>query len=147
MPKKKWLNPSNNLSFTMTSLQPYLIRAAYEWLVDNNMTPYLLVDATHPQAAVPQRYVNNGKIILNIRPQAVEALSLGNQEIQFNGRFNGEPMLVIVPVAAVLAIYAKEDYKKGMHFDPADFADADEPPPPPPPEQKPSGRPQLRVVK
>lgn len=127
----------------MTSLKPYLIRAIYDWIIDNNLTPHMLVDAQHSQAAVPQQFVNDGKIVLNIRPQAVDALALGNHDIQFNARFSGKPMLVIVPVAAVLAIYAKET-NKGMSFDPEDYPETEAPPP----EHKPpTGRPNLRVVK
>ncbi len=127
----------------MTTLKPYLIRSIYEWIIDNNLTPHMLVDALHSQAVVPQQFVNDGKIVLNIRPQAVDALSLGNDDIQFNARFSGKPMLVIVPVAAVLAIYAKET-NKGMSFDQEDYPDLDGPQQP---EQKPPTKPHLRIVK
>lgn len=126
----------------MTSLKPYLIRSVYEWIIDNDLTPHLLVDALHKRAIVPQQFVNDGKIVLNIRPQAVDALSLGNDEIQFNARFSGKPMLIIVPIAAVLAIYSKET-NKGMSFDLEEYPDTDDQPPEPPP----PARPQLRVVK
>jgi len=125
----------------MTPLKPYLIRSVYEWIIDNGLTPHLLVDALHNQAVIPQQFVNDGKIVLNLRPQAVEALSLGNDDIEFNARFSGKPMHIIVPIAAVLAIYAKEN-NKGMGFDQEDYHDAGDPPPAPPPT-----RPHLRVVK
>ncbi len=126
----------------MTPLKPYLIRSIYEWIVDNDLTPHLLVDATHPYAQVPEAFIDNGQIVLNIRPAAVQALSLGNEDIEFNARFSGRPMHIIAPVAAVLAIYAKEN-GRGMSFDKEEDNDDT----PPPPVKKPSARPQLRVVK
>lgn len=125
----------------MTALRPYLIRALYEWIVDNAMTPYLLVDAEHEGVNVPRRYVQNGKIVLNLSPSAVVDLLLGNEAIDFKARFGGTPMQVQVPVEAVLAIYAKET-GKGMIFD----AETDSTPPPPDKEAKPK-RPSLKVVK
>ena len=95
-------------------MKPYLIRAVYDWLVDNNFTPYLLADATN--AEVPESAVMDGLVTLNLRPAAVEALSLGNDTISFNARFNGKSQTVNVPVASVLAIYAKEG-GQGMRFD------------------------------
>ena len=131
----------------MTSLKPYLIRSVYEWIVDNDLTPHLLVDATHPNALVPTAFVEDGKIVLNIRPAAVQALFLGNEDIEFNARFSGRPLHVIAPVKSVLAIYAKEN-GRGMVFDKNDDdEDEDVPPPPPSPIKKSSTRPQLRVVK
>jgi stringent starvation protein B len=126
----------------MTPLKPYLLRSIYEWIIDNNLTPHLLVDAEHGNAVVPRQFVDEGKIVLNINPQATDALSLGNETIDFNARFNGKPMRIIVPIAAVLAMYAKEN-GKGMVFD-RDDNDADGEPPEPTP--LPS-KPQLRVVK
>lgn len=125
----------------MTSLKPYLIRAIYEWIVDNNLTPHLLADADSSDAVLPLAFVEDGKIVLNIRPEAVHGLSLGNETIQFNARFAGKPMQIMVPIEAVLAIYAKEN-GKGMIFDHEEHDDA------PPPEKKPPpGRPNLRIVK
>lgn len=126
----------------MTSLKPYLIRAIYEWIVDNNLTPHLLADADNADAVVPLAFAEDGKIVLNIRPEAVHGLSLGNEAIQFNARFSGKPMQIVVPVVAVLAIYAKEN-GKGMIFDHEEHDDDA-----PPPEKKPPpGKPKLRVVK
>ena len=76
----------------MTPLKPYLIRALYDWIIDNDLTPYLLVDAEHPEAVVPRQYVQDGKIVLNLKPQAISALALGNRTIAFNARFGGTPM-------------------------------------------------------
>jgi len=99
----------------MTSSRPYLIRALYEWIVDNGLTPHLLVDATRPGVEVPQAYVDDGRIVLNIAPLAVHGLALGNERIEFDARFRGVPHHVVVPPAAVLAIYAREN-GQGMLF-------------------------------
>ena len=99
----------------MTSSRPYLLRAIYEWIVDNNMTPYLLVDANAEAVQVPTEHVKNGKIILNVSPSAVMDLDLGADSVGFNARFSGKPMFVNVPMKAVLAIYSKEN-GRGMVF-------------------------------
>lgn len=128
----------------MTSLKPYLIRSIYQWILDNNLTPYLLVDAENANAILPTQFIDDGKIVLNIRPEAVEAISLGNELIEFNARFSGKSMHIIAPVVAVMALYAKEN-GKGMVFNPEDDDVDDTPPPektPPTP-----NRPKLRVVK
>jgi stringent starvation protein B len=125
----------------MTPLKPYLIRAVYEWIVDNNLTPHLLVNANTNKGKLPVDYIEDGKIILNIRPQAVEALSLGNELIEFNARFSGKPMTITASINAVMAIYAKEN-GKGLVFDQEDNG-SDEPPP----EQPTPIKPGLRVVK
>ncbi|MCF7964556.1 ClpXP protease specificity-enhancing factor [Methylobacter sp. Wu8] len=126
----------------MTSLKPYLIRSIYEWIIDNSLTPHLLVDAENAGAILPTEFIEDGKIILNIRPEAIQGLSLGNEEIEFNARFSGKPMHIVTPVTAVLAIYAKEN-GKGMIFDPEDNEDDE----PPPPVKKPTSKPNLRIVK
>jgi len=126
----------------MTSLKPYLIRSIYEWIVDNDLTPHFLVDAENSLAILPQQFIEDGKIVLNIKPQAVKGLTLGNEEIQFNARFSGKPMHIVTPIAAVMAIYAKEN-GKGMIFDQED----EESDKTPPPENIPPTRPTLRVVK
>lgn len=127
----------------MTPLKPYLIRAIYDWILDNKFTPHLLVDAEHPQTILPRQFVQDGRIVLNIRPQAVEALDLGNNDIEFNARFNGKSTYIKAPINAVLAIYAKEN-GKGMVFEPEEY-DVDEPQPPSEPPKK--EKPKLRIVK
>lgn len=127
----------------MTPLKPYLIRSIYEWIVDNDLTPHLLVDATHPAALVPEAFVEDGKIVLNVRPAAIQNLHLGDEDIEFNARFSGRPLHIIAPVAAVLAIYAKEN-GRGMVFDSHD-EDSDDTQPPT--KKPPAKRPQLRIVK
>lgn len=129
----------------MTSLKPYLVRSIYDWIVDNSLTPYLLVNAEYPGALVPSEFIDDGRIILNIRPEAVQGLSLGNEEIEFNARFSGVSRHIFVPIRAVLAIYAKEN-GKGMVFDPDEETES-ETPPETPDTTPPPGRPQLKIVK
>lgn len=93
----------------MTSNRPYLLRAFYEWIVDNNCTPYLVVDATYPHVKVPAQHVQNGQIVLNISPGAVGNLQLGNDAVTFNARFGGQPFALYIPIRAALAIYAREN--------------------------------------
>lgn len=108
----------------MTSSRPYLIRALYDWIVDNGLTPYLLVDATREGLYAPMEYADNGRLVLNISQRAVRALELGNDLIAFSGRFGGHALDVEVPVRAVMAIYAREN-GQGMLFNDTD----DDPPP------------------
>ncbi|MAD75757.1 MAG: ClpXP protease specificity-enhancing factor [Rheinheimera sp.] len=93
----------------MSPNRPYLVRAFYEWIVDNDCTPYLVVDASYPQVKVPQQFVQNGQIVLNVLPSAVGNMQLGNEAITFSARFGGQPFALHIPVKAVLAIYAKEN--------------------------------------
>ncbi len=105
----------------MISTQPYLIRAMYDWITDNGLTPYLLVNADYnDEVEVPQQFVEDGKIILNIKENAIQGLSLDNDWISFQARFSGNQFSVFIPTPAVLAIYAKEN-GKGMFFKPEDF--------------------------
>ncbi len=129
----------------MTALRPYLIRAIYEWIVDNEMTPYILVDAERDELVIPRQYVQDGRIVLNLRPEAVVNLLMGNEELSFQARFGGTPMQISIPVDAVLAIYARET-GKGMIFD--EETDGDHPPsgPASKPQEK-AKRPTLKVVK
>lgn len=129
------------LNETMTSSRPYLIRAIYQWIVDNDMTPHVLVDASQQTVQVPREYVENGKIVLNVSPMAVQDLTLGNEEIAFNARFGGNPMTVLVPVAQVLAIYAREN-GQGMVF-----GEEQTPSPPQGPQGEAPAKPKLKVVK
>ncbi len=107
----------------MTSNRPYLIRAMYEWIGDNGMTPYLLVDAAVPGVRVPPGVVRDGKVVLNVAARAVTQLDLGNQSIQFLARFGGVSQSVEVPVGAVQAIYAQET-GQGMMMAPEPQDDA-----------------------
>jgi stringent starvation protein B len=126
---------------SMTPSQPYLVRAIYEWIVDNELTPYVLVNAENDTAQLPRQYVENGKIVLNLGPVAVNDLEMANDYIAFNARFSGKAMNVSFPVTAVLAIYAKEN-GQGMVFN-----ESDDETPPPGSEPDDSGRPKLKLVK
>ncbi len=92
----------------MSSNRPYLLRALYEWINDNDMTAHLLVDATRDGVQVPRSAVKEGRVVLNIAARAVAHLDLNNREVRFMARFGGVSQAVIVPMAAVLAIYALE---------------------------------------
>ncbi|MED5387468.1 MAG: ClpXP protease specificity-enhancing factor [Pseudomonadota bacterium] len=110
----------------MSPNRPYLIRAIHEWICDNGLTTHLAVNAAYPGVEVPQDFVQDGQIVLNIAPRAVTQFVAGNEEISFSARFGGMPMTIRVPVNAVVAIFAREN-GQGMAFDPV------EPPPEPTP--------------
>ena len=130
----------------MTSNRPYLIRALYEWLVDNDLTPYLLVDANRESVHVPTRYVEEGRIVLNVSPSAVRDLSLGNDLVAFEARFGGSAFAISLPPDAVLGVYAREN-GTGMLFPDEGSQEEPEPPKPEDPTPPPGGRPSLKVVK
>ena len=123
------------------------MRALYEWILDNDSTPYILVNALGDDVQVPTEHVKDGQIILNISPTAVQALRIDNDALEFRGRFAGVPFQVFVPVEAVLGIYAREN-GQGMFFELSE----NEPQPPGPGkstdnERPKPGKPSLRVVK
>jgi len=130
------------------STKPYLIRAIYEWCVDSGLTPHLAVQVDE-YTQVPMNYVNDGSIVLNISMDAVRNLQLGNEEITCGGRFGGVPHQLIIPIGAVVGIFAKET-GQGLVFQGQDVpsglseASSDEPPPSP---QPPRGKPKFTVVK
>ena len=99
----------------MTSSRPYLIRAMYDWIVDNRMTPHILVNADDEQVQVPGEFVEDGKIVLNIGPMAVQSIDLGQETVRFDARFSGSSISVMIPVKCVCAIYAREN-GQGMMF-------------------------------
>jgi len=137
---------NDNDDFPLTSSRPYLVRALYQWLVDNGATPYVLVSADYEGVQVPPDYVNeNNQIILNVSPTASQDLTLGDTEIMFSARFGGQPMDVIVPIHAVLAIYAKEN-GQGMIFGQEPGGEMP-PPTEPDPEPEAPKRSHLRVIK
>ena len=129
----------------MTSSRPYLVRAMYQWIADNGMTPHLLVDVSVSGVQVPAEHVQNGKIILNIAPMAISSLVLGDADITFSARFSGQSSGIYIPIEAVLAIYAKEN-GQGMMFSEDDGAVSSDDDPEEPDPDKPK-RPSLRVVK
>lgn len=113
----------------MTSTRPYLIRAFYDWIVDNDCTPHIVVNAEFLGTEVPREYIDSGQIVLNIAMSAVQALELSNETISFQARFGGIARSVNIPTNAVMAIYAKEN-GRGMVFTEEDNNDNEEPPPP-----------------
>ena len=128
----------------MTSSRPYIMRALYDWIVDNECTPYVLVDASMTDVMVPQQYVKDDQIVLNISPDAVVDLSITNQAVAFNGRFGGMATDVYVPIYAVVGIYAREN-GQGMVFDPEETQQPPDDTPPKP--KKAERRPFLKIVK
>lgn len=104
---------------SMTSNRPYLIRAIHQWICDNGLTTHLAVDAGYPGAEVPQEFVQDGQIVLNIAPRAVTGFSADNDEIMFSARFGGVPRHIRLPMNAVMAVFAKEN-GQGMAFDPVE---------------------------
>ena len=129
------------------SRRPYLIRAIYQWTLDNGYTPYLLVAADQPGVSVPNQFVKDGRIALDIGGMAVRELSIDNDPIFFSARFGGRPYDIVVPSGAVLAIYARENGEGLVFGEPEAASPALDVPEPPPEAPKPSGRPQLRIVK
>lgn len=97
--------------------RPYLLRAFYDWLLDNQLTPHLVVDVSLPGVMVPMEFARDGQIVLNIAQRAVGGLELADDSVRFNARFGGVPRQVYVPMAAVLAIYAREN-GAGTMFEP-----------------------------
>lgn len=99
----------------MKPQRPYLLRALYEWIIESDETPYLLVDATVPGVSVPQAHVQDGQIVLNMSANAVRDLVMDDQFVMCSGRFSGQHFDLYLPMAAILAIYAK-DTRQGMVF-------------------------------
>jgi stringent starvation protein B len=132
----------------MTSNRPYLLRALYDWIGDNGLTPHILVDAEAPGLRVPPGVARDGRVVLNIAARAVGKFEIDQDSMRFLARFGGVSQSVVVPITAIRAIYAREN-GQGMQFPP-------EPPgedPPAPPDTPPSApedggrRNHLRVVK
>lgn len=143
----------------MSPKRPYLVRAMYDWLVDNQRTPYLVVDATLEQVDVPQEHVEDGQIVLNVHPDAVMRFVMDLDHVSFEARFSGVARRIWVPMAAVLAIYAREN-GAGTIFEPEPGLDPEPTAPapvdegidmdnevPPAPPSKSKGKPNLKVVK
>lgn len=135
-------------------LQPYLLIAYYEWIIDNDWTPQVLVDCSHSEVNVPQQFANDGKIVLNIAPEAVANFELNHDFLSFSARFSGKSLDIYIPMNSIVAIYAREN-DQGIMFSPNMYGEGsapevdgdgdngpdDEPPTPP------KGRPNLKVVK
>lgn len=91
------------------STKPYLVRAIYDWSLDQGLTPQIMVDVTLPDVNVPMAYAQDGKIVLNLHPNSVRGLELGDEYLMFSARFSGRPEDIVIPVASVLAVYAREN--------------------------------------
>ncbi|MBW0236890.1 MULTISPECIES: ClpXP protease specificity-enhancing factor [Pseudomonas] len=137
----------------MNSSRPYLVRALYEWIVDNDCTPHMLVNSDYPKVQVPQGFASDGQIVLNVSPAAVRQLHMDNDAVSFEGRFGGVPHTLYVPMSAILGVYAREN-GQGMVFDLEESLEDDdevEPDDDGPPSgtepPRPTGRPSLKVVK
>jgi len=143
---------------TMKSNRYYLLKAFYEWILDSDCTPYIAIDAHFPGVEVPQDFVNDGQIVLNIAPRAVSDFFMNEQSVTFTTRFGGIPIDIIVPVGSVMSIYAHEN-GQGMMFDPEEDPENDPPTPKGPTvvsstqkmsqssKTKSEAKPSLRVVK
>jgi stringent starvation protein B len=112
----------------MRPSRPYLLRAFYEWISDNEWAPYLVINANYPDVEVPQQYVEEGRIILDVSAHAIRNLTLANSHIMFDARFSGVPFEVYAPIRAVTAIYAKEN-GRGMVFKEDEEGEEEAPPP------------------
>ncbi len=142
---------------SFSSNKPYLLRAIYEWVLDNEATPHVVLYAENPQVLVPHQFVENGKIVLNISPSAAQNLHIDNDGLSFSARFGGKPFNIYSPIGAVMALYASEN-GDGLSFEPED-TDNSTPPDNGPPDstlhdsksseksKKESKRPSLKVVK
>jgi len=140
----------------MNSKRPYLLRALYQWVLDNQSTPHVLIDATVDGVEVPSSTVKDGQVVFNLAPHAIAHLDMGDDELSFNARFSGVSQRIRAPIGAVIALYAREN-GEGMMFPPeaaelvdladdaAPAAEADEELLPPTP--TPRSRSHLKVVK
>lgn len=133
----------------MTSNRPYLLRALNEWINDNGMTPHLLVDALRDGVQVPASVVKDGRVVLNIAPRAVAHLAMDNREVRFMARFGGVSQSIVVPVTAVMAIYAQETGQGMMLPEDGALLSEESPDPTPGPDAggEPPKRGHLRVIK
>jgi stringent starvation protein B len=127
----------------MSSNRPYLLRAIHEWINDNGLTPYLLVEAGAPGVRVPASAIKDGKVVLSVASRAVAQLDFGLETVRFLARFGGVSHSIELPISAVLAIYAQEN-GQGMMFPVEGAPPASDPPAP---DDDPPPRPRLRVVK
>ncbi len=129
----------------MKPQRPYLLRALYEWIVDSDEAPYVLVDATVAGVQVPQDHVKNDQIVLNLGPGAVRDLVIEDHAVSCGGRFGGQHFDLFLPMAAIRAIYAR-DTQLGMVFPDEEGLADDTPAPTPDADDNPADKPQLRLV-
>lgn len=110
------------MTTTFSPKRPYFLRALHEWLTDNELTPYLMVDSTHEGLQAPIEYAQDGKLVLNIGYIATKDLMIDNDYISFSARFGGVSQEIWIPMASVIGIFAKEDQKQALFFDPNEYA-------------------------
>ena len=134
------------MSKLMTPNRAYLLRAFYEWIIDNECTPYVVINANYPHTAIPQEHIHEGRIVLDISPLAVKNLNMSNEYLEFNARFSGATRLISAPIAAIMAIYAQENGQGTVFNDDEQFPlpTSTDQKDKPVPEKK---RPTLKVVK
>jgi stringent starvation protein B len=135
----------DNVDNPMTSNQPYLLRAFFDWILDNELTPYMVIQADYPNVVVPTQFVNNGQIVLNVSPSACVSFNMDLEWVEFQARFSGQAMKVSFPCAAVAAIYAKEN-GAGTAFQVQEPQQSDEPSPDANTSDKSSAEPTLSSV-
>lgn len=109
----------------MIDRKPYLVRAIYEWIVDNGWTPHIVVDTTTNEVAIPEGYDQDGFIILNIAPTAVQGLHIENDNVTFSARFGGIACSISFPIASVAGVYAREN-NEGLQLSVTSVSDVDE---------------------
>lgn len=136
----------------VTSKRPYLIRAMHEWMTDNNLTPFIVIDAAAEGVSIPEQYVADGRVILNVSYSATRNLTVGDDLMSFETRFEGRSRHLDVPTAAILGIYAQESGQGMIFTDEEVVPDADKSADAGPDDDSPtdggsSGRPNLKVVK
>lgn len=110
----------------MNPKRPYFLRAFHEWLTDNDYTPYLMIDATHPDLVAPLGYAQDGRLVLSASYQATHNLHIDNDAMSFAARFGGISEDLWIPMAAIMGIYAKEDTEQALFFDPSEYDEAAE---------------------
>lgn len=107
----------------MLSNRPYLLRAFYQWIIDNDLTPILVIDAKHPRCKIPQEYVEDGEIVFNISTSAIRDLDISNEMVSFKASFSGVIHIISAPTSSVLAIYAEEN-GEGIFLDAEEEGDS-----------------------
>lgn len=111
----------------MRTRRPYLVKPYYDWLVDSGRTPYMLVEVQDEHVKVPEDYIRDNEIVLNVDPNAVRNLSFENNHLSFNASFNGIPYTIDIPFYAIRGLFDKESQNEGVFFDSVDDADESKP--------------------
>lgn len=110
----------------LTPTRPYMVKAIFHWLEDNQLTPYIMVDTSKPHVVVPAQFIQDNRIVLSIASRSTHQFSMDNEFVHFHGRFGGVSQEIWVPFYAILGIYAKENSSLGMFFDPNEYAGKEE---------------------